>query len=68
MLWAFVGLLVASIGGFLLYEVLALANHQAGDTISEIVWHVTQHYPLVPFLFGLTLGLLSGHFFWQRAS
>ena len=48
----------------LIYEVIALWNHQAGDTISEIVWNYATKRPLVPFL----LGLLMGHLFWQRGT
>jgi len=47
--------------GLFVYEAYALINSKSGDTISEIVWHLSQR-PLVPFLFGL----LCGHFFWQR--
>ncbi len=47
--------------GLFLYEAVALLNSKSGDTISEIVWHLSQR-PLVPFLFGL----LCGHFFWQE--
>jgi hypothetical protein len=43
-------------------EVSALVGGRKGDTLSEIVWMVTVHYPLLP----LAFGLLMGHFFWQR--
>lgn len=55
----FVGL----VGGLLAYEAVTLANKHEGDTISEIIWDVTARRPLVPF----ALGLLMGHFFWQRS-
>ncbi|HEV8674023.1 MAG TPA: hypothetical protein VGX21_08255 [Methylomirabilota bacterium] len=48
--------------GLVAYELVALANRDEGDTISEITWELTARRPLVPF----TLGLLMGHFFWQR--
>lgn len=41
---------------FLLY-----LGRNAGNDISEIVWHFSQK-PLVPFLWGM----LMGHFFWGR--
>lgn len=47
-----------------IYEVAALANGAAGDTISEIVWGVASKRPILPFAFGV----LMGHFFWQKAS
>ena len=58
MKWIFITLVAA----LFLYEFVALAIKSSGDTISEIVWNVTVSYPLVPFL----VGLLCGHFFWQR--
>lgn len=51
---------------FLAYEAFALFNKKAGDTISEYVWTAAYQYPLVPLLFGLIIGGLLGHFFWQR--
>lgn len=51
------------------YEIWAL-NKEATDpsaqylTISEKVWRVTAHHPLIPFVFGM----LMGHFFWERVS
>ena len=33
-----------------------------GNTLSEVVWLMTKHYPLVAFL----VGLIAGHWFWQR--
>lgn len=35
-----------------------------GNTLSETVWLLSKHYPLVAFL----AGLLMGHFFWQRVN
>lgn len=56
--WIFFGL----VGGALAYEAWAIANKHRGDTISEIVWDATTQRPLIPF----ALGMLAGHFFWQR--
>ena len=50
------------LGGALAYEAWALANKRRGDTISEMVWTATARRPLVPF----ALGMVAGHFFWQR--
>jgi hypothetical protein len=44
-----------------LYEGYAMFNGRTGDTISEIMWTLSTR-PLVPFL----IGVLCGHFFWQR--
>lgn len=54
---AFISLLV----GWFVYEFVALATDQPGDTISEIVWRLSDS-PLFPFGFGV----LCGHFFWPR--
>jgi len=43
-------------------EVYALWNGLYSSTLSDIVWEITTHYPLLP----LAFGLLMGHFFWQR--
>ena len=51
-----------AIVGLLAYEGYTLANAVPGDTLSETVWAVAGSYPLLPFL----VGILCGHFFWQR--
>lgn len=56
--WVFVALILAAFA----YEFIALANARPGDTISEIVWTISAKRPLLPFL----VGVLCGHFFWQR--
>ena len=43
------------------YEVYALLDNKPGDTISEVVWYLSKR-PLLPFL----VGIVCGHFFWQR--
>ncbi len=45
-----------------IYELVAIYNGRRGDTLSEMVWQIADHNPLLPFL----LGLLMGHFFWPR--
>ena len=45
------------------YEAATLSNDTAGDTISEVVWSLSDGYGgIVSLLFGL----LMGHFFWPR--
>ena len=53
---------LACVGLLLLYELVALMDGKAGDTISEIMWHVAAQRPILPF----AMGVLMGHFFWQR--
>ena len=52
------------VGGLVVYELWALADRIEGNTISEIVWTTTTKRPILPF----TLGVLMGHFFWQRVA
>lgn len=58
--WIFLGLLICAF----LYEFAALYSARPGDTISEIVWAISAKRPLLPFM----VGVLMGHFFWQRAA
>lgn len=54
----------AWIGGLsvlLVYELYAVFNSTPGDTLSEAVWAYAQH-PMV----ALAVGILIGHFWWQR--
>ena len=44
------------------YEGWTLSNAAEGDTISEVVWALTERFPVISFLFGV----VAGHFFWQR--
>ena len=62
----FAALFVTTFVAWLGYEVWAIATPAAGDTISEIVWALSSRRPFVPFGVGFGLGLLCGHFFWQR--
>lgn len=67
MKWILAIIAIGSGVALLVFEAVALMNRQPGDTISEIIWAASSQRPLVPFLFGLVIGLLSGHFFWQAA-
>ena len=55
---AFFGLAAAA----LVYELVALRNRREGDTISEIIWDLSDEYPVLPF----AAGVVGGHFFRQR--
>ena len=67
MIWIFLFIVAASILALIGYESYALANAYPGDTISEYFWYVSGKYPILPFFLGLIIGILAGHFFWQRA-
>lgn len=66
MVWVFLSIVLVSILAAVGYEVYALANQRPGDTISELFWAVSGAYPILPFCLGLVIGMLAGHFFWQR--
>lgn len=66
MLGIFLSIVALSVGALVAYELYALANPYAGDTISEYFWKVSDDYPILPFLLGLIVGVLAGHFWWQR--
>jgi hypothetical protein len=51
------------VGALLLYELYALSDQRAGDTISEIIWKAAATRPILPF----AMGVLMGHLFWQKA-
>ena len=36
-------------------------------TFSWWMWTSSVKYPIIPFAFGLLIGLLSGHFFWDQS-
>ncbi len=54
---------LALVGGLVVYELIAIAEHDEADTISAIIWTATARRPIVPF----AIGVLMGHLFWQRA-
>ena len=60
MRWVLLALTSALLG----YEGMALWTTTKGDTISEVVWRLSEQYPILPFLGGV----LAGHFFWPRRS
>lgn len=54
--------LLVTVGALLAYEAWTLCNKEPNDTISESVWDVTKHRPIVPF----AAGMLAGHFFFSK--
>lgn len=52
------GLLAAGLA----FEVYTLFNRRHGDTLSEVVWSLTDQTPLIP----LVIGIICGHWFWPR--
>jgi hypothetical protein len=53
---------VVGIIAMLVYELWSVFNSVPNDTLSEAVWEHGQHP-----MFALAVGILIGHFFWQRA-
>ena len=66
MVWIFLFIATLSISALIAYEIYAIANDQPGDTISDYFWAVSGKYPILPFLLGIIIGTLAGHFWWQR--
>ena len=66
MLWVFLLIVTVSLLALISYEIYALANLSRGDTISEYFWAVSGKYPILPFFLGMLIGILAGHFWWQR--
>lgn len=56
--WLWLSWLIIGLG----IEIWALASQVPGRTLSELVWYITENYPLLP----LAFGLLLGHFFWRQ--
>ncbi|MCC6650676.1 MAG: hypothetical protein IT348_05965 [Candidatus Eisenbacteria bacterium] len=54
--------LAALVLGLFGYEGYTLGNSAEGDTISEVVWALSDRYPVLVLFFGI----LYGHWFWQR--
>ena len=55
-------LLLAMIAILGLWDVFAVSNNVAGDTISSIVLGTAHKYPIIPFI----LGIVMGHLFWPN--
>ena len=51
----------ALVAGLFIFEAWALRSPAQGDTISEIIWRLSNR-PLIPF----ALGFLMGHFFFVK--
>lgn len=44
--------------GILAFETWTIGNRREGDTISEVVWEITDQRPLLPFAVGIGTGFL----------
>lgn len=53
-------IVVSTVVGLSLYDLLPIFNKRPGDTISEVVRDGAKAYPIVAFAFGA----LFGHLFW----
>lgn len=61
MIW--LGITAAILGG---YEAWVIARGIPGETLSDAVWETTERYPYIPMWVGLFIGMVLGHFWWQR--
>lgn len=61
----FFGVLFLSAVILISYDIVLFLTKGVHGTISWYLWSLSQHYPMIPFGFGLILGILSGHLFWQ---
>lgn len=52
-------LIVFSIVGLTIWDVIAYLKGGGGATISEQIWDLSKDFPIIPFSFGI----LMGHFF-----
>lgn len=65
--WIVIGLASFGFLSLLGYEIFALVTKRPETlTISRYVWDASYKHPLIPWAVGMFMGLLSGHFFWQR--
>ena len=46
------------------WDVVAIVNNRPDQTVSTVLRNWSSAFPILPFVFGLTLGLLMGHIFW----
>lgn len=46
------------------WDVVQMARDNGQGTVSSILRQWSADYPILPFVFGLLIGLLSGHLFW----
>jgi hypothetical protein len=54
--------MIVVLGFILVYDIYLLVRGGAHNTISWMVWGWSKEFPIIPFLFGLTMG----HFFWSQ--
>jgi hypothetical protein len=52
--------MLAGVLSWVLWDLVVVANHTAGDTISEITLALARRYPIVPLAVGIVVGHLFG--------
>jgi hypothetical protein len=52
--------MLAGVLSWVLWDLVVVANHATGDTISEITLALARRYPIVPLVVGVVLGHLFG--------
>ena len=57
--------LLAIVVGFTVLEAYAFKHPERENTLSRFVWSVGQKWPLSLVLWGMLIGGLSVHFFWN---
>jgi hypothetical protein len=62
MSWVWIAWWLLIFASFGLLEGFALNTNRT--TLSRWVWTVSKAFPLLPFIVGLTVGVLAGHFWW----
>jgi hypothetical protein len=59
-------ILLAVIGGLIVWDIIVATNKERGDTISEIMLAASVQKPWSGVVFGLTVGILIGHLWWPQ--
>jgi hypothetical protein len=52
--------MLAGIMSWILWDIVVVANHTAGDTISEITLALARRHPILPLAVGIVVGHLFG--------
>ena len=63
--WPWIVGVVIMLGWFAYYEAAAFAHPDRFNTLSRFVWTIGQKWPLSLVLWGMLIGGLSVHFFWN---
>jgi hypothetical protein len=51
--------------GFAVFETYAFRHPERQNTLSRAIYNLGRQWPFSIFLFGLVVGALATHFFWQ---